>query len=238
MAGCGVSLHRCSTSLPELPVLPLESVVVAQKTMAQWVATFKFAQLSQDAIEQPLSIVRLTLVSPMSSQEVTGDDVRRVLQGAGFLPPAVKVALYYKDDEDDFVTLPSLKDVWPSCCISNGVLKAWFICVPEPPGTTLPAPVCACPGPHVHQPDKKKMLTLDHDGFKGYSLLAAAGDGCASCVEHWLEKGVDPNFESSSQGYTAMDWILWTEKKSCDSAASAKQVKEMLMAAGGRANKM
>ena len=69
---------------------------------------------------------------------------------------------------------------------------------------------------------------LDQDGFEGYSLLAAAGDGCASCVKHWLEKGVDPNFESSSSRYNAMDFVLWAEKKSRVGAASSKQVKEML----------
>ena len=75
-------------------------------------------------------------------------------------------------------------------------------------------------------------------GYDGYSFLAAASDGCASCVEYWLEKGVDPNFESSSLGYTAMDCVLWAEKKSHIDASSAKQLKEMLAAAGGRANKM
>ena len=57
-------------------------------------------------------------------------------------------------------------------------------------------------------------------------------------VEYWLEKGVDPNFESSSSAYTAMDCVLWAEKKSHIDASSAKQLKDMLAAAGGRANKM
>ena len=250
VASCGVSLDRCSTSLPESSVLPLGSVVVAQKTMAPLVSTLKIAQLSPDATELPLSKVRLTLVSPMSSKKMTAGDVRQAVEDAGVLPPAVRVDLFFKDDEGDFVTLPSLTVAWPSCCISDGVLKAWFMCVPEPPATTPstpvpepPAttpstPVCSCLGPHIHQPPKKKLAMLDQDGFEGYSLLAAAGDGCASCVEHWLENGVDPNFESSSCDYTAMDFVLWAEKKSHIGAASAKQVKEMLVAAGGRANKL
>ena len=238
VASCGVSLNRCSTSLPKSSVMPLGSVVVAQKTMAQWLSFLKIAQLSPDATELPLSKVRLTLASPMSPEEMTAADVRQAMEKAGIMPPAVKVALFFKDDEGDFVTLPSPKVVWPSCCISDGVLKAWFMCVPEPPATTPSTPVCACLGPHVHQPPQKKLLTLDQDGFQGYSLLAAAGDGCASCVEYWLENGVDPNSESSSCDYTAMDFVRWAEETSHISAASAKQVKEMLAAAGGRANKM
>ena len=65
-------------------------------------------------------------------------------------------------------------------------------------------------------------------------MLAAARDGCASCVEHWLEKGVDPNFESSSSQYTAVDFVLWAKKKAHISEASAKQVVDILVAAGGK----
>ena len=214
VASCGVSLDRCSTSLPESSVLPLGSVVVAQKTMAPLVSTLKIAQLSPDATELPLSKVRLTLASPMSSKKMTAADVRQAMEDAGVLPPAVKVALFFKDDEGDFVTLPSLTVAWPSCCISDGVLKAWFMCVPEPPATTPSTPVCACLGPHVHQPPKKKLQALDQDDFQGYSLLAAAEDGCASCVEYWLDNGVDPNFQSSTSDYTAMDFVRWAQKKS------------------------
>ena len=238
VASCGVSLNRCSTSWPKSSVMPLGSVVEAQKTMALLVSTLKIAQLSPDATELPLSKVRLTLASPMSPEEMTAADVRQAMEKAGIMPPAVKVALFFKDDEGDFVTLPSLKVVWPSCCISDGVLKAWFMCVPEPPATTPSTPVCACLGPHVHQPPKNKVLKLDLNDFQGYSLLAAAEEGCVSCVEYWLGNGVDPNFESLSSEYTAMDFALWAEQKSHVSAASAKQVKELLVAAGGRANKL
>ena len=113
--------------------------------------------------------------------------------------------------------------------------------VREPRSTRTPAPKkspCACFGPHVHQPPKKKLATLDEEGFQGYSLLAAAGDGCVSCVEYWLGNGADPNFERSSGRYTAMDFVRWSEKKSLISPASAKQVQELLADAGGRANKM
>ena len=206
--------------------------------MSQWLLTLKIAQLSPEATEMPASKTRVTLASPRSAETMTAADVRRAMEDAGVLPAAVRVALFFKDEDDDFVNLPSLEVVWPSCCISNGVLKAWFMCVPEAPATTPSTPVCACLGPQVHQPPKNKLATLDKAGFEGYSLLAAAGDGCASCVEHWLALGVDPNFQSNSSEYTAMDFVLWTEKKSHQSAASAKQVKEMLVAAGGRANKM
>ena len=182
--------------------------------------------------------MRLTLAAPISPEKMTAADVRRTMEGAGFLPTAVRVALFFKDEEGDFVNLPSHEAVWPSCGISDGVLKAWYICVPEAPATTPSTPACACLGPHLHLPEKKKLATLDKTGFEGYSLLAAAGDGCVSCVECWLEKGVEPNFESSSSAYTAMDCVLWAEKKSHIDALSAKQLKEMLAAAGGRANKM
>ncbi len=81
-------------------------------------------------------------------------------------------------------------------------------------------------------------LRLDQNAFRGYSLLAAAEDGCASCVEYWLGRGVDPNFEGNVCDYTAMDFVQWAEKKSHISAASAEQVKEVLEAAGGQANEM
>ena len=247
-----------NTLLPESSILPLGSVVVAVvvhlqgtlTTMAQLVSTLKIAQLSPQAIANPASIMRLTLAPPKSSAKVTAADVRRTMEDAGWLPPAVKVALYYKDEEGDFVMLASSEAAWPSCCISDGVLKAWYICVPEAPATTpstpaLPAapattpstPARTCLGPHLHQPEKKKLTALDKTGFDGYSFLAAASEGCAPCVEYWLDKGVDPNFESASEAYTAMDCVLWAEKKSHIDASSAKQVKDILVAAGGRANK-
>ena len=206
--------------------------------MTQWVLAIKIAELSPEATEVSASKTRVPLASPRSAETMTAADVRRSMEDAGVLPPAVRVALFFKDEDDDFVKLPSLEDVWPSCSIFNGVLKAWFMCVPEAPATTPSTPVCACFGPHVHQPLKRKLATLDQDGFEGYSLLAAAGDGCASCVKHWLALGVDPNFQSNYSEYTAMDCVLWTEKKCHQSATSAKQVKEMLVAAGGLANKM
>lgn len=243
VASCGVSLDGCSTSLPKSSVVPLGSVVVAQRTMAStWLSTclsaLKITQLSPDATEMPLSKVMLTLASPMSSSHMTVADVRQAMEDAQLLPPAVKVCLFFKDEEGDFVALPSLEVTWPSCCISDCVLKAWFMCVPERVATTPSTPVCTCLGPHAHQPPKKKLATLDEDEFQGYSMLAAAGDGCASCVAHWLQHGVDPNYESGNCAYTAMDFVLWAEKKSHISAASAKQLREMLAAAGGRANKM
>ncbi|MCP4466308.1 MAG: hypothetical protein GY813_06110 [Halieaceae bacterium] len=202
-------------------------------------STLKIVQLDPvHGTEIQLSTVRLTLAEPISSERMTAADVRRTMEGAGFLPAGVRVALYFKDEEGDFVNLPSREAVWPSCGISDGVLKAWYSCVPDPPATTPSTPVCACLGPHLHQPEKKKLATLDKANFEGYSLLAAAGDGCVSCVEHWLALGADPNFQSNSSEYTAMDFVLWTEKKSHQTAASAKRVREMLAAAGGRANIM
>ncbi len=196
--------------------------------MAQLVSALKIGQIAPDATEMKLSIVRLTLPSPMSSEEMTGDVVRRAMEKEGVPRPGVKFVLYFKDEEGDFVTLPNMKIAWPAGCISDSVLKVWFACVPDPPGTLPSTPVFACLGPHVHMPDKKKAQTLDYDLFKGYSFLAAAGDGCASCVEYWLENGADLHFESSSRGYTAMDCVEWAEKTSQVSSASAKQVKLVL----------
>ena len=156
--------------------------------MAQLLSTLKIAQLSPDGTELPLSKVRLTLASPVSSSKMTAADVRRAMEDAKLLPPAVKVALFFKDDEGDFVALPSSEVAWPACCMSDSVLKAWFMCVPV---TNI---TCPCNGPHLHQPPKKKTAAIDHDGFQGYSLLHAAGDGCADCVEYWLVHGFDPNF--------------------------------------------
>ena len=165
--------------------------------MTQWLFTLKIAQLSPEATEMPASKTRVPLASPRSSETMTAADVRRAMEDAGVLPPAVRVALFFKDEDDDFVNLPSLDVVWPSCCISNSVLKAWFMCAPEAPARSLSTPVCACLGPQVHQPPKNKLAMLDKAGFEGYSLLAAAGDGCAFCVKHWLALGVDPNFQSN-----------------------------------------
>ena len=254
VTSCGLRLDRCSTSLLESSVMLLGSAVVAQKTMAQWLSVLKIAQLSPDATELPLSTVRLTLAAPISSEKMTAADVRRAMEDKGIMSLGEKVVLFFKDDEGDFVTLPNPEAVWPSCCIFNGMLKAWFTWVLEAPATTPSTTVCvslgprahqppnkmscACFGPHVHQPPKKKLATLDEEGFEGYSLLAAAGDGCVSCVEYWLGNGADPNFVRSSSQYTAMDFARWSEKKSHISSASAKQVQEVLVAAGGRANKM
>ena len=114
--------------------------------------------------------------------------------------------------------------------MSDSMVRAWYMVAPPPP-----TPEPACLGPHVHQPPPKKSKTLNFEDFKGYSLLHAAGDGCAHCVEYWLAQGVDANFESSSCGHTAMDFVLWADKRSSISATSAKQVSEMLAAAGGQA---
>ena len=202
--------------------------------MPQWLSTLKVAQLSPDAAELALSLVRVTLSPPMNASNVTAANVRQAMEDADMLPPGVKVALFFKDEENDFVALPNMDEKWPSCCISDTVIKAWYMCVPEPVAT----PESRCLGPHVHQPPKKKRATLNHDEFQGYSLLAAAGDGCADCVQYWLGQGVNPNFESSSCAHTALDWVLWAKKKSQISAASAKQLSEMLENAGGQANSM
>ena len=217
---------------------PWKVVVAAQKTMSQWLSILKVAELFPDATEVPLSIMRLNLPSPVSSDDMTADVVHRAMVGAGMVTPAVKVALFFKDEEGDFVTQPSTDVAWPSCGISEGVLKAWFMRAPEHPATAPSTPVCACLGPHVHQPSKKRLQSLDQDEFQGYSLLVAAEEGCHSCVEYWLDNGVDPNFRSSTNDYTAMDFVLWAEKKSHISAACAEQVKLVLQDAGGRTNKM
>ena len=208
----------------------------------EWLSTclsaLKITQLSPDATEMPLSKVMLTLTSPMPSSHVTVADVRQAMEDAQLTSPAEKVCLFFKDEEGDFVALPSLEVMWPSCCISDCVLKAWFMCVPERVARTPSTPVCACLGPHAHQPPKKKLATLGEDDFQGYSMLAAAGDGCVSCVAHWLRHGVDPNYESGNCAYTAMDFVLWAENKSQISATSAKQVSDILAAAGGQAKEV
>ena len=149
---------------------PLQHVVAQVISNASWkcscstenngavvgLSTLKIAQLSPDATELPLSKVRLTLASPMSPEEMTAADVRQAMEKAGIMPPAVKVALYFKDEEGDFVTQPSTDVAWPSCGISEGVLKAWFMRASEHPATAPSTPVCACLGPHVHQPSKKR----------------------------------------------------------------------------------
>jgi hypothetical protein len=99
-------------------------------------------------------------------EEMTAAHVRRAMRDAGIVSPAVKVELFFKDEEDDFVTLLRMETAWPDCCISDGVLKAWFRCVPEPPPTPPSTPVCACLGPHVDQPPKKKLQALDQDDFQ------------------------------------------------------------------------
>ena len=193
VATYGLRLDRCSTCLPKSSVLPFGSVSVAQKTMAQLLSVLKISQLLPDATEMPLSTVRLTLAAPISSEKMTAADVRRAMADTGLLPPGVNVVLFFKDDEGDFVTLPSSEVVWPSCCIFKDVLKAWFVEAPAtPPSSTVCASLgphahqppkklpCACFGPHVHQPPKKKLATLDEEGFQGYSLLALTKNNLGS----------------------------------------------------------
>ena len=237
MASCGLTLDRCSTWLPEFSGLPFGIVAVAQKTMAQWLYFLKITQLSPDATEMPMSAVRLTLASPMSSDRITAAHVRQAMEDKGMLKAGVKVALFFKDDDGDFVALPNEEEVWPSCCISDGVLKAWFAIAPESLATTPSTPLPSCLGPHVHQPPKKKLHSIDFHEFRGYSLLAAAEDGCVPCVEYWLDNQANVNFESGTNQYTALDFVRWSAKKSRISSASAREVEDVLVDAGGRANK-
>ena len=211
--------------------------------MAQWLNFLKIIQLTPDAngvpYEVPMSAVRLTLASPMYSDRITAADVRQAMEDKGMLSVVgVKVALFFKDDDGDFVALPNQEEVWPACCISDGVLKAWFTCAPESLATTPSTPVCSCLGPHVHQPPKRKLHSIDFQEFRGYSLLAAAEDGCVSCVEYWLDNEANVNFESGTNQYTALDFVRWSAKKGRISSASARQVEDVLMDAGGRANKV
>ena len=159
--------------------------------------------------------------------------VRQAMGDAGVLPPAAKVVLFFKNEEGDFVNLPSPEVAWPSCCISYGVLKAWFMCMPEAPATTPSKRGWSCCGPQVHRLPKNKSATLDK---AGYSLLAAARDGCVSCVKYWLDFGVNANFESSNNKYTAIDFAVWAEEEFRISISEAEQVIKVLVAAGGRAN--
>ena len=67
-------------------------------------------------------------------------------------------------------------------------------------------------------------------------MLAAARDGCVSCVKYWLDFGVNANFESSNNKYTAIDFAVWAEEEFRISISEAEQVIKVLVAAGGRAN--
>ena len=249
MASCGLTLDRCSTWLPEFSGLPFGIVAVAQKTMAQWLRFLKITQLTPDAkgvaCEVPMSAVRLTLASPMYSESFTAADVRQAMEDKGMLSVVgVKVALFFKDDDGDFVALPNQEEVWPASCISDGVLKAWFTPAPqptrapEPLATTPSKPLPRCLGPHVHQPPKRKLHSIDFEEFRGYSLLAAAEDGCVPCVEYWLDNQANVNFESGTNRYTALDFVRWSAKRSRISSASAREVEDVLVDAGGRANKV
>ena len=203
------------------------------------VLVLKVTQLSTShAKEIAGSILRVPLASPVLKSTMNAAEMRQVLEHAKVLEPAEKVSFFYKDDEGDLVRQTNLEVAWPSECISDGVLKAYFMRGQDAPTTTCSTPVCACPGPHAHLPPQSKLSKLDKAGFAGYSLLAAASNGCALCVEHWLALGVDANFRSSTSQYTAVDCALWEIEKAEKTAASAKQVKAVLEVAGGRANKM
>ena len=205
----------------------------------EWVLVLKVTQLSTShAKEIPGSILRVPLASPVLKGTMNAAEMRQVLEHTKVLEPAEKVSFFYKDDEGDFVRQTNLEVAWPSECISDGVLKAYFMRGQDAPTTTCSTPVCPCPGPHAHLPPQSKLSKLDKAGFAGYSLLAAASDGCAPCVKHWLALGVDANFRSSTNQYTAVDFAMWEKEKSEQTAASAKQVKDVLEAAGGQANKM
>ncbi len=202
------------------------------------ISTLKVAQLSADGQEMRTSFMRVNMQESKHPDAMTVEIVRAAMKNAGVPPPGVKAVLYFKDEEGDFVSLPNPKSVWPSRYISDGLLRAWFICVPDAPESSTEEPACACLGPHLHMPDKKKLQSIDYDSFKGYCLLAAATDGCSSCVRYWLDNDVDPNFMSSNQEYTAMDCVLWAEQKSQVNVASAARVKELLKTAGGMVNKV
>ncbi len=202
------------------------------------VSTLKVAELSAAAQEMKTSLMRVNMQVSVHPDAMTVEIVRAAMKNVGVPPPGVKAVLYFKDEEGDYVSLPDPKSVWPARCISDGLLRAWFMCVPDPPESSTEEPACACLGPHLHMPEKRKLQSIDYDSFKGYCLLAAASDGCSSCVLYWLANDVDPNFRSSNQEYTAMDCVLWAEKKSQVNMASAARVKDLLKTAGGMVNKV
>jgi len=220
------------------------------------VSTLKLGKITPDGVEVPLSTVRVHLVVPVKLSCLSAAIMQVAMEDANIIPHQAQIRFYYKDEEDDFVLITEVHAAWPQGSDTDTVVRAWFSSAPLPPPPEHGAPVhpppeqerpavaakrdytAVCKGPHMHQPSGKKIKKLNADEFNGYSMLEAASAGCHSCVEYWLNRDIDANFVSSNQGYTAMDFVLWSKEQGKVSDSIAASVVSILEEFGGQRNKM
>jgi len=199
------------------------------------VSFLKMSKISTDGNELPLSKFLLSLEPPVPGSDLSTARIREAMEADNKVPQNSVIDFYYKDTECDLVLITDRNAPWPVTAGTDGTIKVWFLCAPPPPDDDFSV---VCMGPHTHQPPDKKAKTLTEEQWKGYSFLAAASAGCATCVDHWLKQGVDVNFGSLNQGYTAMDFILWSKGKGTVIASDAALVISTLEARGGQPHMM
>ena len=199
------------------------------------VSFLKVTKIGPDGNAVPLSKFLLSLEPPVPESDLSTARIREAMEADNKVPQNSVVDFYYKDTECEFVLITDRNVPWPVTAGTDGTIKVWFLCAPPPPDDDFSV---VCMGPHTHQPGDKKTKTLTLEQWNGYSFLEAASAGCAGCVDYWLQQGVDVNFGSINQGYTAMDFILWSKDKGTVTASMAATVVSTLNAQGGQTHMM
>ena len=179
-----------------------------------------------------LSTVLLPIDPPVQQSEFNAAGVHKALAEANLIGADSVVNVYYKDTEGELVLIVNRNAPWPVDPGADGIIKAYFLSAPPPPAVNVTA---VCMGPHTHQPSPKRAKTLTVPQFSGYSMIEAASAGCAPCVEFWLEHGVGANFSSINEGWTAMDFALWSEEQGTVTPSMASAVVSTLAAHGAQA---
>lgn len=199
------------------------------------VSFLKVTKIGPDGKDVPLSKFLLSLEPPVPESELSTARIREIMEADSKVPQNSVVDFYYKDTECEFVLITDRNVPWPVTAGTDGTIKVWFLLAPPPPDDDFSV---VCMGPHTHQPGDKKRKRLTLEQWSGYSFLEAASTGCATCVDYWLQQGVDVNFGSLNERYTAMDFILYSKGKGKVTASDAALVISTLEAAGGQAHTM
>ena len=199
------------------------------------VSGVKLAKVSTNGEELPLSKIFVPIEPPVPESDLSAAKIQKALEEAKVVLPDSVIDFYYKDADDDLILILNRHASWPVGAGTDGIIKGWFLCAPPRPEEDFDV---VCMGPHTHQPSGNRAKTLSLEQFNGYSFLEAASAGCAGCVDYWLQQGVDVNFGSINQGYTAMDFILWSKDKGTVTASMAATVVSILNAQGGQTDMM
>ena len=172
---------------------------------------------------------RVPLNLPDSTETLSVSKMKSILENAHERCLWSTAKFFYKDDNNEIIRILDTEAPWPVPATGDGELFAWYSLPVDSEDESENEDenndfIVVCPGPSSHMPGKKKIETLTHEQVEGYGLLHAAGDGCLQCVQFWITHGVSVNFQSTTQAYNAMDFILWAQKKQTVSKRAAQSV--------------